>query len=142
MTCPFHKSALNAVSVAAQTIAENGYLAFERNRVLTGCAIQHASGVKSIVIGKAGLYVVNFNADVLPTTAAPITIRLVSNGEVVPGAEATFTGVADTTESVSFQTLLKVLPNCWAVDNTKALQVQATAAATISNANISVVKLA
>lgn len=53
-------------------------------------------------------------------------------------------------ETIAFQrklicaaaTLLRVLPSCCVIDNNAALQVQATAAGTISNVSLSVVKMA
>lgn len=67
---------------------------------------------------------------------------LLRNGVAVPGAEATVTGATGDTYNISFATLLRVLPSCCVIDNNAALQVQATAAGTISNASLSVVKMA
>ena len=86
---------------------------------------------------------VNVNADVVPAAAEPITLQLLNNGEVVPGAEATITGVAADSAHVAFTTLIRVLKSCpCVIDNRASLQVQLTEAGTISNANIVAVKLA
>lgn len=142
LRCPYHKSTLNAVSVADQTVAADGYINFDRNAVLIGCAIDHTAGGNSVALTKQGLYDVQFNADILAAAAGAITVQLVANGEPVDGASATITATETDTANVSFNSLLRLLPNCCAVDNTKSLQVQVTAAATVSNANIVVVKLA
>ena len=67
--------------------------------------------------------------------AANITVK-------VEGAVATVTGVAGDTYSVAFTALVKVLPSCCAVHNTGNLKVQISAAGTVTNAHIVVVKLA
>ena len=71
-----------------------------------------------------------------------IGLRLVRNGVAVPGAEATVTGATGDTYNISFATLIRVLPSCCVINNNSELQVQATAAGTISNASLSVVRLA
>ncbi|PWM78691.1 MAG: hypothetical protein DBY32_04210 [Phascolarctobacterium sp.] len=143
MYCAYQKSALNAVNTAAQTLAANEFLNFDTNRLHTGCSIQHVAGSTSVNIINHGLYQVSVNADITPTAADPITLQLVNNGEVVPGAEATITGVAGDTAHVAFTTLIRVLKSCpCVIDNTASLQVQLTEAGTVTNANIAVVKLA
>lgn len=76
------------------------------------------------------------------TVAGDIGLKLLRNGVAVPGAEATVTGATGDTYNISFATLLRVLPSCCVIDNNVALQVQATAAGTISNISLSVVKMA
>lgn len=71
-----------------------------------------------------------------------IRLKLLRNGVAVPGAEATVTGATGDTYNISFATLLRVLPSCCVINNNLELQVQATAAGTISNASLSVVKMA
>lgn len=143
MNCVYQKSALDAVSVPAQTLADDGYVNFDTNRLQTGCSIQHVAGSNTINLINHGLYMVSVNADVVPAAAEPITLQLLNNGEVVPGAEATITGVAADSAHVAFTTLIRVLKSCpCVIDNRAILQVQLTEAGTISNANIVAVKLA
>ncbi|MCD7811998.1 MAG: hypothetical protein LUG91_09175 [Ruminococcus sp.] len=142
MTCNFYKSALNAVNTTSQTVAADGFVDFNSNSLLTGCAIQHIAGSNSIVLVKPGLYSVSFNADIVPAAAGDITLQLVANGVNVAGAEATVTGATTDTANVSFNSVVRVRPNCPVIDNTTTLQVEVNAAGTISNANISVIKLA
>ena len=143
MNCVYQKSALDAVTVPAQTLAAAGYVDFETNRLQTGCSIQHVAGSNTVNLINHGLYMVSVNADVVPAAAEPITLQLLNNGEVVPGAEATITGVAADSAHVAFTTLIRVLKSCpCVIDNRASLQVQLTEAGTISNANIVAVKLA
>ena len=143
MNCVYQKSALDAVSVPAQTLGADGYVNFDTNRLQTGCSIQHVAGSNTINLINHGLYMVSVNADVVPAAAEPITLQLLNNGEVVPGAEATITGVAADSAHVAFTTLIRVLKSCpCVIDNRAILQVQLTEAGTISNANIVAVKLA
>lgn len=143
MNCVYQKSALDAVTVPSQTLAADGYVDFETNRVCTGCSVQHVAGSNTVNLINHGLYLVSVNADILPAAADPITLQLLNNGEAVPGAEATITGVVGDTAHVAFTTLVRVLKSCpCVIDNRASLQVQITEAANVSNANIVAVKLA
>ena len=143
MIC-YEKSSLNAAAVAAQSVAANGFVSFPINNLLTGVAIKHPAGSSSVSLIR-GLCLVSVNADVVPA-AGNVGLQLLSTTEstssVINGAESVVTGVADTAGNISFPTLVRVRPSCCAVNNTTSLQVQATAAATINRAAISVVKLA
>lgn len=144
MAC-YEKSSLNAVSIAEQTIAANGFVTFPVNNLLTGVAIRHVAGSSAVSLIR-GLYLVSVNADVIPAAAGSVGLQLVGTTESVTtninGAEAVVTGAADTTVNLAFTTLVRVRPSCCALNNLTTLQVQATAAATINNASITVVKLA
>lgn len=143
MIC-YEKSSLNAAAVAAQSVAANAFVSFPINNLLTGVAIKHPAGSSSVSLIR-GLYLVSVNADVVPA-AGNVGLQLLSTTEstssVINGAESIVTGVADTAVNISFTTLIRVRPSCCAVNNITSLQVQATAAATINRAAISVVKLA
>lgn len=143
MDCVYQKSALNAVSVPEQVLTADAYVDFETNRICTGCSVQHVAGSNTVNLINHGLYLVSVNADIVPTAADPITLQLLNNGTVVPGAEATITGVAGDTAHVAFTALIRVLKSCpCVIDNRASLQVQLTAAGTVTNANIVAVKLA
>ena len=143
MNCVYQKSALDAVTVPSQTLTADGYVDFESNRLQTGCSVQHVAGSNTVNLINHGLYLVSVNADIVPATAEPITLQLLNNGETVPGAEATITGVAADSAHVAFTTLVRVLKSCpCVIDNRASLQVQITEAANVSNANIVAVKLA
>lgn len=134
------KSALDSVTVAAQAVVADGYLDFATNSILDGCSISHVAGSNTVSLLKRGLYQVSVNADIEPTAAGDIAVQLVRNGVAIPGSIATVTGAAATTYNVAFTALVKVLPSCCVIDNTANLQVQVTAAGTVTNAHIVVVK--
>ena len=140
MTCN-QKSALTTVVTATQTVAANGFVNFPPNNLLTGVAIGHTAGATTVNLIR-GLYLVTRHAGVTPPAAGAIGLRLVRHGVAVPGAEATVTGATGDTYNIGFATLVRVLPSCCVINNNSALQVQATAAGTISNASLSVVRLA
>ena len=94
------KSALTTVVTAAQTVAANGFVNFPTNNLLTGVAIGHVAGAAAVNLLR-GLYLVTLNADVTPTAAGDIGLRLVRNGVAVPGAEATVTGATGDTYNIS-----------------------------------------
>lgn len=136
-----YKSAQTAVATATQTVAANGFVNFPSNNLPASRAIFHTAG-SNTVNTLYGLYLVAFNADVSPTAAGDIGFQLLNRGVAVPGAEATVTGATGDTYNVGFTTLLSIPRSCCAVNNNAALQVQATAAGTLSNASLSVVRLA
>ena len=130
------RPALTAVTVADQTVVAEGFLDFNTNSVRNGCSVVHVAGSNSITLASDGLYLVT------PAAAGDITLQLISNGTAVPGAEATITGAAADIYNISFSTLVKELPSCYAIDNTTVLQVQSSAAATVNNASITIIKVA
>ena len=133
---------LNAVNTATQAVVENGFIAYTATNVKQGCGIKFNDGSNTISLKGNGIYLVEVNADVVPTNAELITMQLLKNNVVVPAAKATVTGVASSTSSLSFSTLIKVPCSCNCVDNTANLQVQLTALANVTNASIVVVRIA
>jgi hypothetical protein len=90
-----------------------------------------------------GIYLVEVNVDAVPTVAGLYSIRLVNNGVDVNGAEASVTGVAGDTDNLSFTTLIRVAKPCACNPNVGAsLQVQVDTAVTLTNASMTVVKVA
>ena len=133
---------LNAVNTATQAVVANGFIAYTATNVKQGCGIRFNDGSNTISLKGNGIYLVEVNADVVPTNAELISMQLLKNNVVVPAAKATVTGVASSTSSLSFSTLIKVPCSCNCVDNTANLQVQLTALANVTNASIVVVRLA
>ena len=133
---------LNAVNTATQAVVANGFIAYTSTNVKQGCGIRFNDGSNTISLKGNGIYLVEVNADVVPTNAELITMQLLKNNVVVPAAKATVTGVASSTSSLSFSTLIKVPCSCNCVDNTANLQVQLTALANVTNASIVVVRIA
>ena len=133
---------LNAVNTATQAVVANGFIAYTATNVKQGCGIKFNDGSNTISLKGNGIYLVEVNADVVPTNAELISMQLLKNNVVVPAAKATVTGVASSTSSLSFSTLIKVSCSCNCVDNTANLQVQLTALANVTNASIVVVRIA
>ena len=133
---------LNAVNTATQAVVENGFIVYTATNVKQGCGIRYIDGSNTISLKGNGIYLVEVNADVVPTNAELISMQLLKNNVVVPAAKATVTGVASSTSSLSFSTLIKVPCSCNCVDNTANLQVQLTALANVTNASIVVVRIA
>lgn len=133
---------LNAVNTATQAVVANGFIAYTATNVKQGCGIKFNDGSNTISLKGNGIYLVEVNADVVPTNAELITMQLLKNNVVVPAAKATVTGVASSTSSLSFSTLIKVPCSCNCVDNTANLQVQLTALANVTNTSIVVVRIA
>lgn len=133
---------LNAVNTATQAVVENGFIVYTATNVKQGCGIRYNDGSNTISLKDNGIYLVEVNADVVPTNAGLISMQLLKNNVVVPAAKSTVTGTASSTSSLSFSTLIKVPCSCNCVDNTANLQVQLTALANVTNASIVVVRIA
>lgn len=134
---------ISAYSLTDQLVAIDGLLDFDTNRIVTGCTVKHADGTPSFTLTKPGYYYITFNGTITNTAAGIVTVELLNGGVAVPGAEASVTTAADTDErSLSFATIVRVLPSCCAIDNTTTLTVANTGvAATYSVANINITKL-
>ena len=133
---------LNAVNTATQAVVADGFIAYTATNVKQGCGIRFNDGSNTISLKGNGIYLVEVNADVVPTNAGLISMQLLKNNVVVPAAKATVTGVASSTSSLSCSTLIKVPCSCNCVDNTANVQVQLTALANVTNASIVVVRIA
>ena len=140
----YQKSILNAYTITNQTITTNQTVDFNNTNILNGCSIDFNSGSPSIYLRKPGVYLVTMDASVAEAgTAGVITMQLQRNGVNVNGAQASIDSTAaGDTDSMSFTTVIKVLPSCCSVDNTTTLTVLNTGVEAIySNANVTVVKL-
>ena len=134
---------INSYSLISQAVAADGTLNFDTTRVLTGCTVKHTDGTPTFTLTKPGYYFVTFNGTITDTAAGNVTVQLLNGGIAVPGATASTTVAATTDEhSVTFATIIRVLPSCCAIDNTTNLTVANTGiAATYSVANINITKL-
>lgn len=136
------KSSLDAATVALQAIGANGFVEFVANTETSGCSIVHTAGSNTVQLISPGLYLINFNADLTADAAGDITIQMLNNGVALAGAGSTITAVVDTDYQIAFSALVRILPSCCYVNNTGNIQVQLSAAGTVTNAHITVVKQA
>ena len=127
---------LEISAVQAQSVTAGDYLVFDTTNLCRGFAIHHIDGSNNIHISHKGVYIVTFNADVVPVGAGEITIALEVNG--VPVNSATFTGVAGIGENIAFAYPINILKSCECVDNRANLKLSISADATVTNAHIMV----
>ena len=130
------KPLLCAYTTSIQTVAANAPINLAANKILSGIGFNHVAGTPTVEITRAGYYYVSFDADVTPAADGAVTIQLYKNGEPVVDAFTIFNGVTTATQSIHFDTLIRVLPSCKAIDNTTNLQVRSSVAATINDAQI------
>ena len=143
MACKcYQKSSLVATTIRDLAVDVGDYVQFDVNRVHTGVSISHAEGGSVIRLNSPGLYMLTFDGDFTIGTSGAVTVQLYNKGVMVQGAENTAQAVANVPYGIHFTTIINVLPNCCAVDNTSALQIQVSAAGEFNNASITVVKLA
>lgn len=117
---------LDTYTPTSQTISADTPINFDIVRHCTCCKIQHTTGTPTITLRVPGYYFVSFNAvaSATDTTTDPIVVQLTNNGVSVPGGTTSaLSAAADTPVSLSFTTVVKVLPSCCAIDNTTSLQI-------------------
>ena len=126
-----------------QTVEVGSAYVFDTNRVVTGCTVGHTPGSTTFNLTKPGYYYVTFNTTFTTAAAGDAVVELRNNGVAVPGATGseTVTTIGDS-KSISFSTIVKVLPSCAVVDNTVTLTFVATGIELeASTAAVSITKL-
>lgn len=126
-----------------QTVEVGSAYVFDTNRVVTGCTVGHTPGSTTFNLTKPGYYYVTFNTTFTTAAAGDAVVELRNNGTAVPGATGseTVTTIGDS-KSISFSTIVKVLPSCAVVDNTATLTFVATGIELeASTAAVSITKL-
>lgn len=136
---------LYTYSITAQTAAANSNLNFNVNSVLTGCTVSHSAGTPSIQLKRPGYYMVHFNASAAATATGDVTVQLNGNGSAIPGAISTVNSTAATDiGNLSFTAIVRVLPNCCAVQSNSPLTltfVNTGVEAAYSNAAVTITRL-
>jgi hypothetical protein len=134
---------ISTFNSTAQTVDVGGAYVFDTNRIVTGCTVGHVPGTSALVLNKPGYYYITFNTTFTTATTGDATVELQNGGIAIPGANATETvTTAGDTKSISFTTIVKVLPSCPAIDNTTTLTFVATGIALdATTAAVSITKL-
>jgi hypothetical protein len=134
---------ISTFNSTTQTVDVGAAYVFDTNRIVTGCTVGHVPGTSALVLNKPGYYYITFNTTFTTATTGDATVELQNGGIAVPGANATETvTTAGNTKSISFTTIVKVLPSCPAIDNTTTLTFVATGIALdATTAAVSITKL-
>lgn len=132
---------LDIVSSASQTLATGSDITFDTNRIATSCTARHVAGTSVVTLNRPGYYFVGFNTIATATEATetnPITVQLFNNGDEILGATASGLSATNTTDiNLSFQTIVKIMPSCCAINNTGNLTFRTTGAdATFTTPNV------
>ena len=135
---------LNIYNSSAQSVATNGMISYDTDRVNQGIATSHAIGSNIFTLNYPGIYEVTFTAAAASaTTDEPITVQLVKNGILVPGVigETSSTAITDFQE-LSFSALIEVSYMCLSTNNTISLTVENTGPeATFKQPTVTVIKV-
>ena len=131
---------ISAYNSTTQTVAVDGAYVFDTNRIVTGCTVGHTPGTSAFTLTKPGYYYVVFNTTFSTAATGEATIELQTNGTTIPGAisSETITTAGDI-KTITFATIVKVLPSCPVVDNATTLTFVSTGIeleATTANVNI------
>jgi hypothetical protein len=118
---------ISTYNSTTQTVEVDGAYVFDTNRVTTGCTVDHIPGTSTFTLNKPGYYYVTFNTTFTTATTGVATVELRNGGTAVSGAIGAETvATAGDTKSISFATIVRVLPSCPAIDNTTTLTFVAT----------------
>lgn len=134
---------ISTFNSTTQTVEVGGAYEFDTNRIATGCTVGHTPGSSTFTLTKPGYYYVTFNTVFTTADTGVATVELRNDGTVVPSAigSETVTTAGDV-KSISFSTIIRVLPSCCAIDNTATLIFVATGIElTASAASVSITKL-
>ena len=134
---------ISAYNSTTQTVEVGGAYVFDTNRITTGCTVGHVPGATTFTLTKPGYYYVSFNTTFTTEATGEATVELRNGGVAIPGANGTETiTTAGDTKSISFATIVKVLPSCCMVDNTATLTFVATdTSLTVTTATVNITKL-
>ena len=118
---------ISSYNSTIQTVESGSAYVFDTNRIVTGCTVGHDAGSTTFTLYKPGYYYVTFNTTFTTEETGIATVELRDGGVAVPGASGSETvTTAGDTKSVSFTTIVKVLPSCPAIDNTATLTLVST----------------
>lgn len=110
---------INAINNTNQNVAPAANVLFNgsnvRTRSCNSCCgwLNHNINSGLFEITKAGVYKIDFNANVAPTVAGAITLNITNAGENIVGGEMKTTGAtANVFENVAASILVEVPCNC------------------------------
>ena len=133
MSC---KSAIYAVNTAATAVAENGIIPLAETIRRFGCNLGRTGS--AIVANGRGYYEAVVSVSALVADAGDVTVSLLADGAVIPGATATATAAAGGVVNLSFPAMIRLLCDC--VNTSLTLQLS-DSAATIQNVAVLVEKV-
>ena len=126
------------------SVAANAAFPFNNLVIDKGCA-EKLTAPASIELNKRGVYLVEVDGFGTPATAALTSIQLFVDGVAQPQAVSLFTGIAETTNTFGFKTLVQVTTNncnCNCCSSPTVLQVRnGDTALTGAQINIVVTKI-
>ena len=118
---------ISSYNSTTQTVESGSAYVFDTNRIVTGCTVGHDAGSTTFTLRKPGYYYVTFNTTFTTEETGVATVELRGGGVAIPGASGSETvTTAGDTKSISFTTIVKVLPSCPAIDNTVTLTLVST----------------
>ena len=134
---------ISSYNSTIQTVESGSAYVFDTNRIVTGCTVGHDAGSTTFTLRKPGYYYVTFNTTFTTADTGVATVELRGGGVAIPGASGSETvTTAGDTKSISFTTIVKVLPSCPAIDNTVTLTLVSTGIdLTASISTLSITKL-
>lgn len=136
---------LYATNPNDQTLAAGGVVTFSNVLVRTGCTAVVNAGSGSVNLNKPGFYRVTFSVSA-NAAAANVVINMLQNGAAVSGATASgYSASAGEDVNLVIDAIVQVPPaacNCNQAAQGVTLTFVSQAAATVTNAAITVSKLA
>ena len=132
-----------AYNVTSTIYAQNAPIIFPTVK-FSDCRVRITNS-NTITIGAPGRYLISFNGTASSTQAtSPFEVKLYQNGSALEETASVVTSVAANDEgTLSFTTIVNVMPSCNCAQNSITLQVIATAtnSGTVSNSNLVIYRL-
>jgi hypothetical protein len=134
---------ISSYTITNQTVDTDVTLAFNINKIKTGCTVTHAEGTPTFSLNKPGYYFISFDASAAGTAAGDVVVQMYENGVPVADAITTMNSTAATDiGNLSFTTIVQVRPSCCAINNESKLTfVNTGVEAVFSNVNLVITKL-
>lgn len=125
-----------------QTITNGANINFNNSAYETVGAVERGTDTSTVTLHKAGVYRIDFTATGVTTDAGTVGAQLYVRNVAQPEAQATATTAAGDSASISFSTLVNVVPSA-GMPNAVPLAVRYSGAdGTLTVANIIVTKVA
>ena len=123
-------------------VAENEPIPINSVTIEKGCTAVQTSPT-TVDLNKCGVYMVSVNTSSTPSEAGLMSIQLYKNGVARPEATSATTGVVDSTDALSFVTLVQVTSNnsCKCCDSPTRVQIMNTGVGATHDVNVVITKI-
>ncbi len=133
---------IESINPVDQNVLPNANVLFSEDVVRTRSAnccgwLTRSNGSGLFQLTKAGIYKIEFKANITSDVAGPVNFAIKSNGEVLGGSQINFIATANGTTNVNTFRYIRVCPNG---STTISIGNVGTGAVTVNTPNIAIIK--